>query len=108
MTQIDLRSVYVEFPIYDIGKRSFKKDFLKMATGGTVARDADKHIIVSALNNLNISFSQGNRVGLVGHNGSGKSTLLRLLARIYEPTQGQINISGHISPMLDIALGIEL
>ena len=108
MAQIDLRSVYIEFPIYDVGKRSLKKDFLRIATGGNVAQDVNSHVIVSALKNINLSFKQGNRVGLIGHNGSGKSTLLRLLAKIYEPTQGQINISGHISPMLDIALGIEL
>lgn len=108
MRQIDLSSVFVEFPIYDISKRSLKKDFLHLATGGSVARDVNSHIIVSALKNINLSFTQGNRIGLIGHNGSGKTTLLRLLARIYEPTQGKILINGHVSAMLDSALGIEL
>ncbi|HLB43231.1 MAG TPA: ABC transporter ATP-binding protein [Gammaproteobacteria bacterium] len=108
MTRIDLQAVYVEFPIYDISKRSLKKDFLRIATGGNVARDVNQHIVVSALKNISLAFNQEDRIGLIGHNGSGKSTLLRLLARIYEPTQGKVNIIGHISPMLDIALGVEL
>lgn len=107
MAHIHLRSVYVEFPIYDISKRSIKKDFLRIATGGSVAKDANQHVVVSALKNINLTFEQGSRVGLIGHNGSGKSTMLRLLANIYEPTQGQIVINGQISPMLDITLGVE-
>lgn len=44
---------------------------------------------------------------MIGHNGSGKSTLLRLLARIYEPTEGHALIEGNVSSMLDIMHGIE-
>lgn len=108
MAQVHLRSVYVEFPIYDISKRSVKKDFLRIATGGSVAKDVNQHIVVTALKNISFSFQKGDQVGLIGHNGSGKSTLLRLLAKIYEPTQGIAQIEGQISPMLDTALGVEL
>lgn len=107
MAQIDLRSIFVEFPIFNVNARSLKKHFLKLATGGSVVKDANEHIIVNALNNVSVSFKHGDRIGLIGHNGSGKSTLLRLLARIYEPTRGQININGHVSPMLDFATGME-
>src|SRR3990167_4950372 len=108
MTQIHLRSVSVQLPIYDMSKRSLKKDFLRIATGGSVAQDANQHVVITALNNINVSFYRGDQIGLVGHNGSGKSTLLRLLARIYEPTIGKISIEGYISPLLDISLGVEL
>ncbi len=46
-------------------------------------------------------------MGLIGHNGAGKSTLLKVFARVYEPTSGLIRIDGNISPMLDLASGIE-
>lgn len=107
MARIDLRNVSVEFPVYNINARSFKKHFLRLATGGAVLEDANQHVIVSALKNVSLNVKDGDRVGLIGHNGSGKSTFLRLLAKIYEPTAGDINIEGNVSPMLDIMHGIE-
>ncbi|OGT47427.1 MAG: sugar ABC transporter ATP-binding protein [Gammaproteobacteria bacterium RIFCSPHIGHO2_12_FULL_41_20] len=107
MARVDLSSVHVEFPIYNVRSRSIKNKFLKMASGGRVIKDANQHIVVSALNNISISFLHGDHIGLIGHNGSGKSTLLRLLSRIYEPTHGQIHIDGSVSAMLDIVQGVE-
>ena len=107
MAKITLQSVSVEFPIYNINARSFKKQFLRLATGGTVVEDAKQHIVVNAVNNITLTFNHGDQIGLIGHNGSGKSTFLRLLATIYEPTQGKITTEGHISPMLDLLPGIE-
>ncbi len=107
MARIDLRNVSVEFPVYNINARSFKKHFLRLATGGAVVEDANQHVIVSALKNINFSAKDGDRIGLIGHNGSGKSTFLRLISKIYEPTSGDIHIQGNISPMLDIMHGIE-
>ncbi|WDE96313.1 ABC transporter ATP-binding protein [Lentisphaera profundi] len=44
------------------------------------------------LKNINLHIAQGSSLALVGPTGSGKSTLLKLLARLYEPTQGEILI----------------
>lgn len=107
MARIDLRNVSVEFPIYNVNARSFKKNFLRMATGGSVSKDARQHMVVRSLNEVSLSIQHGDRVGLIGHNGSGKSSLLRLLAGIYEPTGGHIHIEGNVSPMLDLMHGIE-
>lgn len=107
MAQIDLRSVFVEFPIFNIGARSLKKHFIQLASGGTIVKDANQHVLIKALNDITLSIKHGDRIGLIGHNGSGKSTFLRLLARIYEPTQGDISIDGKISPMLDFFTGVE-
>jgi ABC-type polysaccharide/polyol phosphate transport system ATPase subunit len=107
MAAIELRNVNVEFPVYNINARSLKKRFLRLATGGNVSSDANQHIVVRSLNDINVSISHGDRVGLIGHNGSGKSTLLRLLAHIYEPVAGQIKVDGFVSPMLNLMSGIE-
>lgn len=107
MAQIDLRSIFVEFPVYGMSGRSLKKDFLRLATGGKIVRDKHEKMIVNALNDVTLSFKHGERIGLIGHNGSGKSTLLRLLARIYEPTSGDYRIDGHVSAMLDMVHGVE-
>jgi ABC-type polysaccharide/polyol phosphate transport system ATPase subunit len=109
MAKINLQSVSVEYPIYNMSTRSFKKHFLRVATGGTVTEDANQHIVVKALNNISLTLEDGDRVGLIGHNGSGKSTMLRLLAGVYEPSQGDIQINGSISAILDlVSSGTEL
>jgi ATP-binding cassette subfamily C protein LapB len=46
------------------------------------------------INNLSFKIPAGQKVALVGKMGSGKSTLSRLVAGIYEPTQGSILIDG--------------
>lgn len=46
------------------------------------------------LNNLTFKIPAGQKVALVGKMGSGKSTLSRLIAGIYEPTEGAILIDG--------------
>lgn len=42
------------------------------------------------LNNFNLQLDRGERVALVGENGQGKTTIIKLLARLYDPTEGII------------------
>ena len=37
---------------------------------------------IVALNNLNIDFTYGDSIGVIGKNGSGKSTLLKIIGNI--------------------------
>ena len=46
------------------------------------------------LNNFNLRIKAGSKVALVGHTGSGKTTLVNLLARFYEPKNGEVLIDG--------------
>jgi len=98
----------VDFPLYSGGaNRSIKKVIARAATGGILGRDSHERVVVRALNSISFDVQEGDRVGLVGHNGSGKSTLLRLIAGIYEPTQGSIAVKGSVTSMLSISMGIE-
>lgn len=106
MAAINLDSVSIEFPIYNMDARSLKKRLLSFSTGGTLLKGAHESIIVKALNNINLKLANNDSVGLIGSNGAGKSTLLRLLAGIYEPTQGKISVKGKISTILDMSLGL--
>lgn len=58
-----------------------------------------------ALQDVNISIEEGDRVGIIGKNGAGKSTLLKILARITEPTTGRIKIRGRVSSLLEVGTG---
>ncbi len=108
MAHIELRNACVEFPIYNVNARSFKKRFLRLATGGTISKDANKTVVIRSLDNVSLTIQHGDRVGLIGHNGAGKSTLLRLIANIYEPTGGDRIVEGNISSILNLTQGIEV
>ncbi|RFZ91273.1 ABC transporter ATP-binding protein [Mucilaginibacter conchicola] len=45
--------------------------------------------------NLNFTLHPAEKLALVGENGAGKSTLVKLLARLYDPTEGRILLDGH-------------
>lgn len=46
------------------------------------------------LQNLDFTVKPGESIALVGENGAGKTTLIKLLARLYDPTEGNISIDG--------------
>lgn len=47
-----------------------------------------------AIRNLSFHLHPGEKLALVGENGAGKTTLVKLLARLYEPTEGRILLEG--------------
>ncbi len=47
-----------------------------------------------AIRNVSMSLRPGERVALVGENGAGKTTITKLIARLYEPTEGRITLDG--------------
>lgn len=60
-----------------------------------------------ALQNINLQFQEGDRVGVVGRNGSGKSTLCRVLAGILSPTQGAVVREGRVVPLLGFGAALQ-
>jgi ABC-type polysaccharide/polyol phosphate transport system ATPase subunit len=58
-----------------------------------------------AVRDVSFDIEQGEFFGIVGRNGSGKSTLLKLLAGIYEVDQGGIDITGRLSPFIELGVG---
>jgi len=58
-----------------------------------------------ALDNISFEIKQGEFFGIVGKNGSGKSTLLKLLAGIYTPSGGSIQINGKLTPFIELGVG---
>lgn len=53
-----------------------------------------KGTAVNVLDDLNLSFGQGEFICLLGPSGCGKTTLMNMMAGFEKPTQGQIRIAG--------------
>ncbi|TDR31564.1 ABC transporter ATP-binding protein [Hydromonas duriensis] len=104
---ISTENLGVHFPVFNSSHRSLKKSIISISTGGLVAKDSRDHVVVRALEGINLNLKQGDRVGLLGHNGSGKTTLLRALSGVYAPTEGKIEVKGRIATLLDINLGMD-
>lgn len=58
-----------------------------------------------ALSDVNFSVKKGETVGLIGTNGAGKSTLLKLLTGVLTPSEGQIEVNGKVSALLELGAG---
>lgn len=54
-----------------------------------------KGAMLHAVDDVQLDIASGECVGLVGESGCGKSTLARLLARLIDPSSGQIVFDGH-------------
>ncbi len=95
---ITLENVSLNYPISN-KNLSLRKNIVSGIFGSNVKND-----YIEALKEINLKFENG-VYGLSGSNGSGKTSLLKLVAGIYPPSSGKIEVSGSISSMIDINFG---
>jgi ABC-2 type transport system ATP-binding protein len=60
---------------------------------------------LKVLDDVSFEVQKGDFFGIVGRNGSGKSTLLKLIAGIYSPTEGHIQVHGKLTPFIELGVG---
>lgn len=108
MSYIKLSGVSLEFPLYDPVSRSLRRTITKrIPVGGLIKEHGKQKISILALDNIDVTLEDGDRVALLGHNGAGKTSMLKLLAGFYEPTSGEIQRDGTVSALLSLTAGMD-
>ena len=59
------------------------------------------------IDNLDLTITRGEKVGIIGANGSGKSTMLKLISGILQPTTGTVRIKGTVAPLIELGAGFD-
>jgi ATP-binding cassette subfamily B protein len=83
--------VSVEFE--GVGFRYPSADEVSLASLETVA-SGDRRAGSSVLHDVTFTIQPGELVALVGPSGAGKTTITSLVARLYDPTVGQVRLAG--------------
>jgi len=102
MTSVRLSGVSVQIPIYDSHSLRLIRlpSFGRAQVGTQTVSHSGSVMIIHALNNMSLDLADGDRVCLIGANGAGKTTLLRLIAGIYPPSTGIVEVHGKVFALL--------
>jgi ABC-type polysaccharide/polyol phosphate transport system ATPase subunit len=72
---------------------------------GSLIRDLKPDETFTAVRDVTFKVPTGRTLGVIGRNGSGKSTLLKLVAGITKPSEGQLQVRGRISALIELGAG---
>lgn len=97
---IDVRHVTKLYKLYDKPSDRFKESL-----GLSKEKKYKEHY---ALHDLNFTVKKGECVGIIGTNGAGKSTILKIITGVLNPTEGNVQIDGRISALLELGAGFNM
>ena len=60
-----------------------------------------------ALKNISFRVEKGETIGIIGTNGSGKSTMLKIITGVLRQSEGQIEVNGKVSALLELGAGFD-
>ena len=105
---VRLDSVTLDYYVYSVRAQSLRNAVFNMAVGGKLYKDQGDITVVRAVDNVSFSLVEGDRLALVGHNGSGKTTLLKVIAGIYHPNRGRVEVHGDLTSMIAAGAGLDI
>jgi ABC-type polysaccharide/polyol phosphate transport system ATPase subunit len=73
--------------------------------GGNLFKLLNPAEVFTALKGVDLDIAHGETFGLIGANGAGKSTLMKLVAGTTKPTEGEVEIDGKISALIELGAG---
>ena len=79
--------------------------FLREIITGRFNKQPNKKNWFRALDKIDLEVNKGEVIGIIGPNGSGKSTLLRVIAGIYAPDEGTVEVQGRITLLAGVGTG---
>lgn len=94
---VKINKLSLTYPVYNFEKSLRKK---------IISSKSENIKYVNALKDINLIVSKNDRIGLLGRNGSGKTSLLKVIAGIYYPSSGSIEIYKKPFCMFDSEMGL--
>jgi ABC-2 type transport system ATP-binding protein len=85
--------------------RFTKKTTIRQSMGQILSREPMESFW--ALRDVSFDVERGESLAVIGPNGAGKSTLLQVLAGIILPSEGSVEVNGHISSLLTLGAGFD-
>ena len=98
---IEVSGLGVRYNLRLTRKNTFRQTLASMARRG----EGDRKFW--ALRDVSLRVVHGESLAVIGPNGAGKSTLLQVLAGIITPSEGMVNVRGHISSLLQLGAGFD-
>jgi ABC-2 type transport system ATP-binding protein len=98
---IDVRKLGVRYSLRFTRKTTLRKSFTNLLTRNTGEQS------FWALREVDFRLVNGESLAIIGPNGAGKSTLLQVLAGIITPSEGVVDVRGHISSLLTLGAGFD-
>jgi lipopolysaccharide transport system ATP-binding protein len=107
-SSIRLDNVTLDYFIYSVRAQSLRNAVFNLAVGGKLYKDQGDITVVRALENVSFNLVEGDRLALIGHNGSGKTSLLKVIAGVYHPARGRVDVQGSMASMVSANAGFDI
>lgn len=97
-TAVIVQDIHKNFILPQNKNTSFKQTVVNIVK-------KNNKVTQKVLDGVSFEVNKGDFFGVVGRNGSGKSTLLKLLAGVYIPSSGSVQLNGNLTPFIELGVG---